>query len=133
MHYIVHNKNGTSKLINLLDSTANKAPKCGTKIWVEINNSSPDAYDPADQTKCKTEMLNSKLCDYSNACVLVTGSITVAGNGDVGGVKRADERIKDAIFNNCTSFREFISEINITHTDNAMMPMYSLIEHSDNY
>lgn len=57
-------------------------------------------------------MLNSKLCDYSNACVLVTGSITVAGNGDVGGVKRADERIKDAIFNKCTPFREFISEIN---------------------
>ena len=78
-------------------------------------------------------MLNSNLCDYSNAYLLVTGSITIAGNGDVGEVKRADERITDIIFNNCTPFREFISEINNTHTDNAMMPMYSLIEHSDNY
>ena len=119
--------------MNLLDSTANKAPKHGTKIWVEINNSSPYAYDPADQTKYKTEVLNSNLCDYSNAYLLVTGSITIAGNGDVGEVKRADERITDIIFNNCTPFREFISEINNTHTDNAMMPMYSLIEYSDNY
>ena len=78
-------------------------------------------------------MLNSNLCDYSNAYLLVTGSITIAGNGDVGEVKRADERITDIIFNNCTPFREFISEINNTHTYNAMMPMYSLIEYSDNY
>ena len=78
-------------------------------------------------------MLNSNLCDYSNAYLLVTGSITIAGNGDVGEVKRADERITDIIFNNCTPFREFISEINNTHTDNAMMPMYILIEYSDNY
>ena len=42
------------------------------------------------------------------------------------------------IFKNCAPFTNCISEINNTQTDNAkdidsVMPMYNLIEYSDNY
>ena len=46
--------------------------------------------------------------------------------------------IKKVIFKNCTPFTNCISEINNTLVDNAkdidiVMPMYNLIEYSDNY
>ena len=41
-------------------------------------------------------------------------------------------------FKNCTPFTDYISEINNTQVNNAkdidaVMPMYNLIEYSDNY
>ena len=46
--------------------------------------------------------------------------------------------IKKVILNNCAPFTNCISEINHTQVDNAkdidiVMPMYNLIEYSDNY
>ena len=75
-------------------------------------------------------MLRSSLCDYSDAYVLVKGKITITGAGDDAAAKQADER--DVAFKNC------ISEINNTQIDNVkvidiVMPMYYLIEYSDNY
>ena len=51
---------------------------------------------------------------------------------------QADERDKGVIFKNCAPFTNCISEINNTQIDNAkdidiVMPMYNLIEYSDNY
>ena len=51
--------------------------------------------------------------------------------------RRLDERNKGAVFKNCASFTDCISEINNTQIDNAkyinvVMPMYSFIEYSDN-
>ena len=45
---------------------------------------------------------------------------------------------KGVAFKNCTPFTRFISRINNTDVDNAkdidvVMPMYNLIEYSDNY
>ena len=52
--------------------------------------------------------------------------------------KRADEGNKSVIFKNCVPFTNWKSEINNTELDNAkdidvVMPMYNLIEYSDNY
>ena len=52
--------------------------------------------------------------------------------------KRADERDKDVIFKNCAPFTKCISTINDADIDNThdidiVMPMYNLIEYSDNY
>ena len=52
--------------------------------------------------------------------------------------KRADERGKGVAFKNCAPFTKCISRINNTDIDNAqdidiVMPMYNLIEYSDNY
>ena len=80
----------------------------------------------------------SNLCDFSNVYILVSGTIAITGAGDNDATKRADERNKGVIFKNCTPFTYCISNINNTRIDNAKnidvaMPMYNLIEYSDNY
>ena len=63
-------------------------------------------------------------------------TITAAGDDD-DAAKRLDERNK-GIFKNCALFTKCISIINGTEIDHAqdigiVMPMYNLIEYSDNY
>ena len=82
--------------------------------------------------------LRSSLCDYSDAYILVSGTITFTGAGSDDAVRRLDEGNKGVIFKNCAPFTDCISEINNTQIDNAKyinvtIPMYNLIEHSDNY
>ena len=38
-------------------------------------------------------MLRSNLCDYADAYILVIGRMTIAGAGDDGAARRADERL----------------------------------------
>ena len=83
-------------------------------------------------------MLKSSLCDYSDAYILVTGKIAITGAGDDAAARQADERDKGVAFKNGAPFTNCISEINNTQIDNAkdidiVMPMYNLIEYSDNY
>ena len=64
--------------------------------------------------------------------------ITITGAGADGAAKWLDWRNKGVILKNCASFTDYISEINNTQTDNAkyidvVMPMYNLIEYSNNY
>ena len=84
----------------------------------------------------KFTMLRSNLCDYANAYILVKGTITITGAGNDDAAKRLDERNKGVIFKNCAPFTKCISRINNTDIDNAqdiVMPMYNLIEYSDDY
>ena len=81
-------------------------------------------------------MLKSGLLDYSDAYILVKGTITVP-NTAVAGAAGANAN-KKIIFNNCAPFTGCISEINNALADNAkgiyiVMPMCNLIEYSDNY
>ena len=39
-------------------------------------------------------MIRSDLCDYSDAYILVSGTITITGAGDDDNAKRTDERNK---------------------------------------
>ena len=83
-------------------------------------------------------MLKSSLCDYSDAYILVKGTITITGAENDAAARQADERDKVVIFKNCAPFTNCIIEINNTQIDNAkdidiVMPMYNLIEYSDNY
>ena len=122
------------KLANLIDDTSNQPSKFRTKNWVEISDESRGAYNVNSQIKFKTTMLKSSLCDYSDAYILVKGTITIAGAGDDAAARQADEREKGVAFKNCALFINYISEINNTQIDNGIvMPMYSLIEYSDNY
>ena len=80
-------------------------------------------------------MLKSSLCDYSDAYILVKGTITVNSTADQGAANNTNKKV---IFKNCAPFTNCISEINNTQIDNAkdidiVMPMYNLIEYSDNY
>ena len=122
------------KMSNLIDDASNQPSKFRTRNWVEINDESRGAYNVNSQIKFKTTML----CDYSDAYILVKGKITIAGAGADAAARQADERNKGVIFKNCAPFINCISEINNTQIDNAkdidiVMPMYNLIEYSDNY
>ena len=81
-------------------------------------------------------MLKSSLCDYSDVYILVKGTITV--NNAAAADAEANNINKKVMFKNCAPFTNCISEINNTQIDNAkdidiVMPMYNLIEYSDNY
>ena len=102
---------------NWLDNTPSQPTKFRTKNWVELNDDARGTYSTNSQIKFQTSMLKSGLCDYSDAYILVSGTIT--GNGDNDTVKRADEREKGVIFKNCAPFIDCISEINNTQIDNA--------------
>ena len=83
-------------------------------------------------------MLRSNLYDYADPYILVKGTITITGEGDNAAAERADERDKGVTFKNCAPFTKCISRINNTDINNAhdidiVMPMYNLIEYSDNY
>ena len=83
-------------------------------------------------------MLRSNLCDYIVSYILAKGIITITGPGANANVERADERDKGVTFKNCAPFNKYISRIKNANIDNAheidiVMPMYNLIEYSDNY
>ena len=125
------------KLANLIDdNTLNQPSKFRTRNWIEINDESRGVFNVNSQIKFKTTMLKSSLCDYSDAYILVKGTITVNNTAAQGAV--ANNTNKKVIFKNCAPFTNCISEINNTQIDNAkdidiVMPMYNLIEYSDNY
>ena len=83
-------------------------------------------------------MLRSNLCDHADAYILVNGTITIPGAGNDDVTKQADERDKGVILKNCAPFTKCISRINNADISNAqdiniVMPMYNLVEYSDNY
>ena len=127
------------EITNLLDSTPNKPTKFRTKNWVEINDDSHGKYNTNSQINFKTSMLRTSLWDYNNdAYTLVSGTITITGEGDDAAARQADEKNKWVIFKNCVPFTDCISGINITQINNVkyvdvVMPMFSLIEYSDSY
>ena len=122
----------------MLNDASNKTSTFRTKSWVEINDESKGTYDVGSEIKFKTIMLKSSLCDYSDGYILVKVKITITGAGDDVAAIQADERDKGVAFKNCAPFTVCISEINNTQVDNCkdidiVMPMYNLIECSDNY
>ena len=124
------------KIANLTDDTSNQPSKFRTKNWVEINDESRGAYNVNSQIKFKTTMLGSSLCDYSDAYILVKGTISVINTAAAGAA--ANNANRKVIFKNCAPFTNCISEINNTQIDNAkdidiVMPMYNVIKYSDNY
>ena len=124
------------KIANLIDDTPNQASKFRTRNWVEINDESRGVYHVNSQIKFKTTMLKSSLCDYSDAYILVKG--TISANHTAARGAAANNTNKKVIFKNCAPFTNCISEINNTQVHNAkdidiVIPMYNLIEYSDNY
>ena len=120
----------------MLDNTSNQPSKFRTKNWVEINYASRGIYNTNSQIKFKNTMLKSILYDYSDTYILVQGNITVNNTAADGAA--ANNTTENVIFKNYAPFTNCIREINNTQIDNAkniyiVMPMYNLIEYSDNY
>ena len=81
-------------------------------------------------------MLRSSLYDYSDAYILVKGNMIVNNTTAEGAA--ANNTNKKVIFKNCAPFTDRISKMYNTQVDNAkdidiVMPMYNVIEYSDNY
>ena len=116
------------KIVNLLNGSDNDNSKFATKKWYIIDSESNGNYSQNDEIKFLTRSIESSLCDYSDAYILVTGSITATPNSAA----------IQVVFKNCAPFEKCRTEINETFVDktdfiNITMPMYNLIEYSDNY
>ena len=92
----------TQKIENLLDSSENEYPKFATTIKTTkrksyvVDSESKYVYSHGNQIKVLTSLLESSLCDYSDAYILLTGNIAVVGPNN--NTKVASK--------NCTSFRK---------------------------
>ena len=86
----------TQKIVNLLNDSDNKNSKFATKKWYIIDSESKSNYSPDNRRKFLISSLESSLCHYSDAYVLVTGKITVAGGN-------ANTKVA---FKNCAPFIE---------------------------
>ena len=78
------------------------------------------------------------MCDYSDAYILLSGTIIISERRAIRAARQGDERNKGTIFKDCTSFTDFLSQINNTQVDNAIdidvvIPISNLIEHCRNY
>ena len=127
------------KIANLLDDASSyKRSKFKTKNWVEINDESTGTCNANSKIKFKTNMLKPSLCDYRHAYIHVKENIAIPGAGVDQVARQVDERDKGVAFKNCAPFTICINHINNTQIGNCkdidiVMPMYNLIEYSDNY
>ena len=99
----------TQKIITLLNSTENEYSKYATKKWYVIDSESKGNYLHGNPIKFLTNTLESSICDYSDAYILVTGDINVTGGNN---------NTKVA-FKNCSPFRKCRTDINETFIDEA--------------
>ena len=74
---------------------------------VEVNDESRGTYNINSQILFKISMLMSSLCDYNDAYILVSTTITVPNTAAAGA---AATNGKNIIIKNCASFANCISE-----------------------
>ena len=126
------------KITNLLDTKSDNVPRFITKKWIEVHDqsvSAEDRYKPSKQIIFKTSILISDLCDFSDAYIVVKGTITLTKTNGRGII---DIRNRFLAFKNNAPFTNCISKINNVLIDNAedlhvVMLMYNLFEYSKNY
>ena len=129
------------KINNLLlseDNESEQSSKFVTREYVRVN-SLLDTYNENKSIRFKTPMLRSDLCDYFDAYILVTGTITVTAPGANNGVNNIrDKKNRLLILKNNAPFVSCIARINGELIEDAndldiVMPMYNLLEYSKNY
>ena len=122
------------KINNLLLSEDNKSEKLFkfvTREYFRVNSLS-NTYNVNKSIRFKTPMLRSNLCDYSDAYILVKGTITVTAPG------ANNKRYRPLILKNNAPFVSCITRVNGELIEDAddldiVMSMYNLLEHSKNY
>ena len=130
------------KINNLLPSENNemseKLSKFVTREYVKVNSLS-NAYNENKSIRFKTPMLRSNLCDYSDAYILVKGTITVTAPGANNNANNIrDKRNRPLILKNNAPFVSCITRINDELIEDAddlhiVRTMYNLLEYSKNY
>ena len=118
----------TQKTLHLLNDSDHEYSKFATTKWYIIDSESNGNYSHENPIKFSTKSIESSLCNYSDAYILVTGNTNVTAG---------DNNTKVA-FKHSAPFKKCRTEINRTFVDDAnfiniTMPMYNLIEYSDKY
>ena len=111
-----------------MNNIENEYSKFARKKWYIIDSESKGKYSDKNPINFLTSSLESNLCDYSDAYILVTGNITATPNNAA----------TQVVFKNCVPFEKCRTEINETFIDeedfiNITMSMYNLIEYNANY
>ena len=129
------------KINNLLlseDNESEKLSKFVTREYVRVNSLS-NTYNENKSIRFKTPMLRSNLCDYSDAYILVKGTITVTASGANNNANNIrDKRNRPVILKNNSPFVSCITRINGELIEDAedldiVIPVYNLLEYSKNY
>ena len=129
------------KINNLLlseDNESKQLSKFVTREYVKVNTLS-NTYNENKSIRFKTPMLRSNLCDYSDAYILVKGTITVMApgvNDNADNIR--DKRNRPVILKNNAPFVSCITRINGELIEDAddldiVMPIYNLLKYSKNY
>ena len=92
----------TQKISNLLNKTDLDSKKFTTKRWYIIDSQTSGRYVAAEPIKFDTKVIKPNLCGYSEAYILVTGTINNrnAAGGNI------------VCFKNCAPFESCTSRIN---------------------
>ena len=94
------------------DNESEKLSKFVTREYVRVNSLS-NTYNENKSIRFKTPMLRSNLCDYSDAYILVKGTITVTAPGANNGANNIrDKRNRPVILKNNAPFVSCITRIN---------------------
>ena len=129
------------KINNLLlseDNESEELSKFVTRKYVRVNSLS-NTYNENKSIRFKTPMLRSNLCDYSDAYILVKGTITVTAPGANNGANNIkNKRNRSLILKNNGPFVTCITRIKgelIQDADDLdiVMSMYNILEYSQNY
>ena len=126
------------KIKYLLDNPLNQSSEFRTKSWVEINDDSCGTYNTNSPIKSKMSILKSGLCDYSDACIHVNGSITITSAGTENDAKLVHKINKGVILKSCPPLSNCMRDMNNTQVDSAEdsdvgMLMYNLLEYSNSH
>ena len=70
----------TQKIVNLLNDSDNDNSKFVTKKWYIIDRESNGNFSQNDEIKFLTRSIESSLCNYSDAYILVKGNIAATPN-----------------------------------------------------
>ena len=120
------------------DNESEKLSEFVTREYVRIN-SLCNTYNENKSIRFKTPMLRSNLCDYSDAYILVKGTITVTAPGANNGTNNIrDKKNRPLILKNNALFVSCITRINGELVEDAddldiIMSIYNLLEYSKNY
>ena len=133
----------TQKVVNLLNGSDNETQNLQQQKRYVIDSETTGKYSQHNPIKFLTKPIESSLCDYSDAYILVKGNIAVtrtiaAASNNLLQIKQLLAAVTEIAFKDCAPFKDCRTEINDTFVDytdviNTAMPMYNLIEYSDNY
>ena len=131
------NESEVSK-VNRANEMSEKLSKFVTREYVRVNGLS-NTYNENKSIRLKISMLRSNLCDYSDAYILLKGTITVAApgvNNNANNIR--DKSNRPVMLKNNAPFVSCITRINGELIEDAddldiVMSMYNLLEYSKNY